>query len=107
MQRRHPARRPRHTVRTPRSGPHPPPPHQEPTPRPRPVHDTCAITGCQRPFSWTEIHHPHWWSRGGNTDLHNALPLCGHHHQRAHDPTYDLHRRPDGEWAYHRRTRCR
>ena len=69
------------------------------------LHDTCAITGCQRPFAWCEIHHPHLsWGHGGATDLHNGLPLCGHHHRRAHDPTFDLRRRPDGEWSYHRRT---
>jgi hypothetical protein len=68
------------------------------------LYDTCAIVGCQRPFTWTEIHHPHWWSRGGNTNLDNALPLCGHHHQRAHDTHFDLRRRPDGDWTYHRRT---
>ncbi|HEX3929230.1 MAG TPA: HNH endonuclease signature motif containing protein, partial [Nocardioides sp.] len=53
----------------------------------------------------TEIHHPHWWSRGGKTNLDNALPLCGHHHQRAHDTNLDLHRRPDGEWSLDRRRR--
>ena len=29
------------------------------------THDSCAVTGCQRPFAWTEIHHPHPWSQGG------------------------------------------
>jgi hypothetical protein len=68
------------------------------------LHDTCAIAGCQRPFAWCEIHHPYLsWARGGRTDVHNGLPLCGHHHRRAHDPTFDLRRRPDGEWTYHRR----
>ncbi|MFZ2016077.1 MAG: DUF222 domain-containing protein [Nocardioides sp.] len=69
------------------------------------LHDTCAVAGCQRPFAWCEIHHPHLtWGRGGATDLHNGLPLCGHHHRRAHDPRFDLRRRPDGEWSFHRRT---
>jgi hypothetical protein len=69
------------------------------------IHDTCAVAGCQRPFAWCEIHH--WrlsWSRGGPTDLDNGLPLCGHHHRRAHDTRFDLRRRADGEWAFHRRT---
>jgi Domain of unknown function (DUF222) len=69
------------------------------------THDTCAITGCTRPFAWCEIHHHRLpWSRGGRTDLTNGLPLCGHHHRRAHDTRFDLRRKPDGEWTYHRRT---
>lgn len=51
-------------------------------------HDSCAAQGCERPFAWCEIHHPHAWSEGGPTDLANALPLCGHHHRRAHDQRY-------------------
>ena len=69
------------------------------------LHDTCAVAGCSRPFAWCEIHHHRLaWSRGGATDLDNGLPLCGHHHRRAHDTRFDLRRRPDGEWAFHRRT---
>jgi uncharacterized protein DUF222 len=69
------------------------------------IHDTCAVAGCHRPFAWCEIHHHRLtWSRGGPTDLDNALPLCGHHHRRAHDTHLDLRRRPDGEWAFHHRT---
>ncbi len=69
------------------------------------THDTCAVAGCQRPFAWCEIHHHRLaWSKGGPTDLDNGLPLCGHHHRRAHDTRFDLRRRPDGEWAFHRRT---
>jgi hypothetical protein len=67
------------------------------------VHDTCAVSGCQRPFAWCEIHHQRLsWAAGGSTDLDNGLPLCGHHH-RAHDTRFDLRRRTDGEWAFHRR----
>ena len=51
-------------------------------------YDTCAAEGCERPFAWTEIHHPEPWSEGGCTDLDNGLPLCGHHHRRAHDRRY-------------------
>jgi hypothetical protein len=67
--------------------------------------DTCAIAGCERPFAWCEIHHQRLgWAQGGPTDLDNGLPLCGHHHRRAHDTRFDLRRRPDGEWVFHRRT---
>jgi len=69
------------------------------------LHESCAVAGCRRPFAWCEIHHQRLsWSRGGPTDLDNGLPLCGHHHRRAHDTRFDLRRRPDGEWAFHRRT---
>ncbi|MCW2765822.1 MAG: hypothetical protein JWO11_1781 [Nocardioides sp.] len=61
-------------------------------------HDTCAIDGCERPFAWCEIHHPVPWSRGGRTDLDNALPLCFFHHQRAHDDRFTLHRHVHGGW---------
>jgi Domain of unknown function (DUF222) len=69
------------------------------------LHDTCAVAGCTRPFAWCEIHHHQLsWSKGGRTDLDNGLPLCGHHHRRAHDPRFHLRSRPDGEWILHRRT---
>ncbi len=56
------------------------------------LHDTCAITGCKRPFAWCELHHLLPWSHGGPSDLSNALPLCGHHHRKAHDPAYQMRR---------------
>ena len=34
------------------------------------------------------LHHEDPWSTGGTTDLAKAVPLCGHHHRRVHDPTY-------------------
>jgi hypothetical protein len=67
-------------------------------------HDTCAAEGCQRPFAWCEIHHPHAWVAGGRTDLGNAVPLCGWHHRRAHDSRYDLRRLLTGELRFRRRT---
>lgn len=69
------------------------------------IYDTCAIAGCTRPFTWCEIHHHRIpWAKGGPTDLDNGLPLCGHHHRRAHDTRFDLRQRPNGEWTFHRRT---
>ena len=50
------------------------------------------------------LHHRIPWAQGGPTDLDNGLPLCGHHHRRAHDTRFDLRQRPDVEWAFHRRT---
>ena len=67
-------------------------------------HDTCAIAGCERPFAWCEIHHHRLsWAKGGRTDLDNGLPLCGHHHRRAHDTRWDLRRAAHGDWRFHPR----
>ncbi len=55
------------------------------------VYEECAATGCDRPYAWCELHHEDPWASGGRTDLALAVPLCGHHHRRVHDPTY-LHR---------------
>ena len=71
------------------------------------IHDTCAAEGCRRPFAWTEIHHPIPWSHGGRTDLDNAIPLCGWHHRRAHDPDYQHTTLPTGEVRYRRAERTR
>lgn len=67
-------------------------------------YDTCAIGGCERPFAWCEIHHHELpWAKGGRTDLSSALPLCGHHHRRAHDSRWDLRQHPSGDYRFHRR----
>lgn len=55
------------------------------------TYDTCAATGCDRPYAWSELHHQDPWSKGGRTDLADAVPLCGYHHRRAHDPTFTHH----------------
>lgn len=52
-------------------------------------YDTCCAETCDRPYAWTELHHEDPWHRGGETDLHLAVPLCGHHHRRVHDPRYE------------------
>ncbi len=52
------------------------------------LHDTCAAEGCERPVAWCELHHAVPWSEGGATSLENTVPLCGHHHRRAHDQRY-------------------
>ena len=67
-------------------------------------HDTCATEGCERPFAWCEIHHPHAWSKGGKTTLENALPLCGFHHRRAHDDRFSMRFLTSGEVRFRRRT---
>jgi hypothetical protein len=53
------------------------------------AYERCAVEHCDRPYAWTELHHEDPWGRGGPTDLHLAVPLCGPDHQRAHDPRYE------------------
>jgi hypothetical protein len=67
------------------------------------VHDTCAAEGCERPFAWCDIHHRRWWSAGGATDLDNGVPLCGHHHRRAHDRRFTLESVANGDVRFLRR----
>ena len=52
------------------------------------VYAECAAVGCDRPYAWCELHHEDPWSRGGRTDLDRAVPLCGWHHRRMHDPRF-------------------
>ena len=52
------------------------------------VYDECAAEGCDRPYAWSELHHEDPWVEDGRTDLHLAVPLCGWHHRRVHDPTF-------------------
>jgi hypothetical protein len=51
-------------------------------------YDACAAEGCDRPYAWCELHHEDPWHAGGETNLDLAVPLCGHHHRKVHDPNY-------------------
>ncbi|MBK8758724.1 MAG: DUF222 domain-containing protein [Actinomycetales bacterium] len=59
------------------------------------IYDTCAADGCDRPFAWSELHHQQPWSKGGLTDLDQAIPLCGYHHRLIHDPHHRHHTTTD------------
>ena len=79
--------------------------HSEPQRRALSLHyDTCAAEGCERPFAWCEIHHVDPWSEGGRTDLAKGVPLCGHHHRRAHDRRYSMRTLSSGEVRFRCRT---
>lgn len=66
-------------------------------------YDACAADGCDRPFAWCELHHLRPWSADGPTDLDNAVPLCGHHHRRIHDPLYHWQLTPEGTITFQHR----
>lgn len=70
------------------------------------LHDTCAAEGCERAFAWCEMHHTIHWSHGGVTSLENTLPLCGHHHRRAHDDRFDMQVLPNREVRFRWRRRA-
>jgi hypothetical protein len=65
---------------------------------------TCRAEGCDIPGTWAEAHHWISWTRGGKTDLANAVLLCSHHHHRAHDPGFTADRLPNGDIRFNRRT---
>lgn len=66
-------------------------------------YDACAAEGCERPFAWCEMHHPDPWAAGGGTSLDNAVPLCWHHHRRAHDRRYRVRYLDTGEVRFRRK----
>ena len=61
----------------------------------RATYASCAIPGCATRFDLCKIHHVHWWRHGGNTDLHNLLPVCSRHHHLIHDGGWQVHLDPD------------
>ena len=56
----------------------------------RAMYRTCAFHGCDTGFDRCEIHHLVEWDNLGNTDLHNLLPLCSHHHHLIHEGGWHL-----------------
>jgi hypothetical protein len=59
------------------------------------MYRTCAAPECDVPFHRCEIHHIHWYERGGPTDISNLIPLCSRHHHLVHDLGWHLHLTPD------------
>lgn len=51
----------------------------------------CRGPGCDLPGDRCELHHVRWWKRdNGPTDIANAAPLCGRHHDLIHDEILKL-----------------
>ena len=70
----------------------------------------CAHPGCDRPPSWSEVHHIQEWEHGGETKLSNLVMLCRQHHRQIHVTEWIVRIR-DGlpefvppEWIDHHRT---
>lgn len=58
----------------------------------------CRWPDCDRPPSWTEVHHPVPWSEGGGTSVENGISLCAHHHLLAHNEGWRVVREGLGFW---------
>jgi hypothetical protein len=43
-----------------------------------------------------DLHHVHWWSRGGDTNAANLIAACERHHYAVHDGEWHVTREPDG-----------
>jgi hypothetical protein len=56
----------------------------------------CRFPGCDRPASWTDVHHVRHWKRGGRTSIKNSALLCSFHHHLIHRPGWELELVPDG-----------
>jgi hypothetical protein len=58
----------------------------------------CRWLDCDRPPSWTEVHHPIPWSRGGSTSVENGISLCAFHHLLAHNEGWRIEREGAEYW---------
>ncbi|MDY7091259.1 MAG: HNH endonuclease, partial [Actinomycetota bacterium] len=71
----------------------------------------CAHPGCDRPPSWSEIHHIKEWAQGGKTKVSNLVMLCRLHHREIHSTDWIVRIAADGlpefippEWLDRTRT---
>ncbi|HUH06733.1 MAG TPA: HNH endonuclease signature motif containing protein, partial [Egibacteraceae bacterium] len=59
------------------------------------MHRQCRGPDCDRPAAWTEAHHQHAWSDGGDTDLNTTIPLCKAHHDMVTSGQWNVTFDPD------------
>jgi Domain of unknown function (DUF222) len=52
----------------------------------------CLAPGCDRPPSWTEVHHIDEFSTGGKTDVADGVCLCRYHHMLVHNNGWKITR---------------
>jgi hypothetical protein len=55
----------------------------------------CTWPKCQVPLNRCHIHHLHYWSHGGPTNLNNGTHLCRYHHWLVHQRDWQISR--DGQ----------
>jgi hypothetical protein len=48
----------------------------------------CAVRGCGRRI--TKIHHISHFEDGGETEIHNGIPLCDYHHHLVHEGGWNV-----------------
>jgi Domain of unknown function (DUF222) len=60
----------------------------------------CRFPGCGAPPSWCDAHHITYWERDGNTDIHNLVLLCRHHHGVTHRNSWTLTTHPNGHLTW-------
>lgn len=58
----------------------------------------CLAPGCDRPPSWTQVHHITEFSRGGKTDAADGVCLCRHHHMLVHSNGWRITRSAGRYW---------
>ena len=58
----------------------------------------CIEPGCDRPPSWTEVHHINEFSKGGNTDVADGVCLCRYHHMLVHNNGWKIDRKNGRYW---------
>ena len=52
----------------------------------------CMMPNCNRPPSWTEVHHIDGFAEGGLTDLADGIMFCGPDHLRLHNDGWTVKR---------------
>ena len=52
----------------------------------------CMMPNCNRPPSWTEVHHIDGFAEGGLTDLADGIMFCGPDHLRLHNDGWKVKR---------------
>ena len=56
----------------------------------------CIFPGCDRPPSWSDVHHCQRWGAGGPTSLDNECLLCRRHHSFVHAKRWQVRLEPGG-----------
>lgn len=63
----------------------------------------CVWPGCEKPPSFSEVHHIEHWHIGGKTNVEDGVLLCKHHHLLLHSNGWKIHRTESLETRYENR----